>query len=164
MKLHVAPFTSAEPTGGGTWELLSDDQPVDLTFLRNLPPESIHSLSIQSAVETSFEAVSWLADGLRMLYLGWTGFSDAVLPTVAGLTGLTYLQTFGNNFSDAGVQQLATLANLERLYLEEETLTLAAFEFVDGLPQLTRLGTQDVQLSDSERAELCRRLPRIAVD
>jgi hypothetical protein len=68
--------------------------------------------------------------------------------TVAKLTGLTYLQTFGNNFTDRGVQQLATLVNLD-LYLEEQTLTLAAFDFVERLPHLTRLGLQDVRSANA---------------
>jgi hypothetical protein len=104
-----------------------------------------------------------LAPGLRRLYLGWTGFSDAVLSTVAMLTGLIYLQTFGNSFTDRGVQQLAALVNLDHLYLEEATLTLAAFDFVDRLPHLTMLGLQDVPLARRDLENLRGRLPGIDV-
>jgi hypothetical protein len=113
--------------------------------------------------EASFEAVVHLAPGLRRLYLGWTGFSDAVLPSVARLTELIHLQTFGNNFTDRGVQLLGTLVNLDQLYLEEETLTAAAFDFVERLPHLTRLGVQDVPLSQRDMERLRNRLVGVDV-
>ena len=104
------------------------------------------------------------APGLHALYLAFSGLGDVVLPTVAALTGLTWLQTFGNRFTDAGVQQLVGLTNMRHLYLEEETLTAAAFAFVDRLPQLVRLGLQDVDLDDAELETLRARLPGVQVD
>jgi hypothetical protein len=73
------------------------------------------------------------------------------------------LQTWGNRFSDEGVQQLAPLSKLECLYLEEETLTAAAFGFAVGLPKLKRLGLMDVPLTSEERAGLKRLLPTVDV-
>lgn len=80
---------------------------------------------------------------------------------MATLTGLRYLQTFGNRFTDRGVLQLATLVDLEDLYLEEDTLTAAAFAFVDRLPHLVRLGLQDVAISGPEVEQLRARLPGV---
>jgi hypothetical protein len=161
--LVILAVLGSEPTGGGSWSTIPTWEPVHLGFLRDLPRDDIESLSIRSADEASFDAVVHLAPGLRRLHLVWTGFSDAVLSPVAKLTGLIHLQTFGNNFTDRGVQQLATLVNLDQLYLEEETLTVAAFDFVDRLPHLTRLGLQDVSLSKRDMEQLRNRLAGVDV-
>jgi hypothetical protein len=91
----------------------------------------------------SLNALPHLASGLKRLYLGHTDFGDEVLPFVAQLENLTYLQTWGNRFTDEGVQRLGFLQSLETLYLEEEDLSPAAFDFVTQLPNLTRLGVAD---------------------
>ena len=104
-----------------------------------------------------------LAPGLRSLYLAWADLEDDALAHVSKLEGLIYLQTWGNRFTDRGVQQLAALTRLESLYLEEEPLSAAAFDFVVGLPHLARLGLQDVPLTDAELADLRRRLPDVDV-
>lgn len=90
------------------------------------------------------------------------GFTDAALQAVARLTGLTYLQTFGNLSSDQGVQTAShTQGTWITSTLEEETLRLAAF--VDQLPRLARLGLQDVVLSDGDLDKLRHRLPGVRV-
>jgi hypothetical protein len=61
------------------------------------------------------------------------------------------------------VQQLAALTRLGSLYLAEETLSSAAFDFAASLPHLARLGVQDVPLTEAEIAELRRRLPGVGV-
>ena len=90
-------------------------------------------------------------------------FGDDALPSIAKLTGLTYLQTFGNQFTDRGVRQLVALRELESLCLEEETLSAAAFEFATCLPRLQRLGLQDVSISEEELDALRRQLPQVSV-
>ena len=149
------------PEGGRVMESATDRS--DLGFVGQLPPDSIHSLRIRAAHERSLDALAHLAPGLRYLYLVWTEFTDAALPAIARLSGLIYLQTFGNEFTDDGVQQLVALQNLEKLYLEEETLTAAAFAFTDRLPHLTRLGLQDVAVTDADLTDLRRRLPGVDV-
>jgi len=74
------------------------------------------------------------------------------------LDHLVYLQTWGNRFTDAGVQQLASLQALETLYLEEENLSPAAFDFVTRLPNLTRLGVP-IEWSAENRSALRVRFP-----
>lgn len=163
LSLDVQAVRGSESTGGGSWSVDVSMDPVDLGFLRELPADGVESLTLHSNDEATFGAVAHLAPGLRKLYLVWAGFSDIVLETVSKLTGLTYLQTFGNNFTDHGVQRLASLVNLDHLYLEEETLTAGAFDFVDQLPRLTRLGLQDVQFTTDELDRLRSRLPGVDV-
>ena len=163
VSLDVQAVHGTESTGGGSWTIDVAQEAVDLSFLRELPDTCVESLRLRSSDEATFDAVAHLAPGLRKLYLVWGGYSDVVLTTVAKLTGLTYLQTFGNNFTDHGVQQLAALVNLDHLYLEEHTLTAAAFDLADQLPRLARLGLQDVPVSDDELQRLRERLPGVDV-
>lgn len=158
VSLEVQTVRGTESTGGGSWTVDVAQDPVDLRFLRDLPANGVESLTLHASDEATFDAVAHLAPGLRKLYLVWAGFSDTVLETVAKLTGLTYLQTFGNDFTDQGVQQLSSLVSLDHLYLEEETLTAAAFDVVDQLPHLTRLGLQDVPITSDELDRLRARL------
>jgi len=160
--LDVQALTGIEPAID-SWTLLVSQNPVDLGFLRQLPADAIESVSLRSIEEESFAALSHLAPGLHRLYLPWSGLGDSVLPTLAALSELTYLQTFGNHFTDAGVQVLAGLTKLESLYLEEESLSVAAFGFASRLPGLKRLGLQDVPLVDHELDELRQRLPGVDV-
>jgi hypothetical protein len=166
INLEIQGLLGTEPTSEGVWTPIPDESPVDLGFLNDLPSNAIHSVSIlssRSVVEDSMSALRHLAPGLRRLYLGWTGLSDAALPAIAQLTGLTYLQTFGNNFSDDGVQELVALQMLVHLYLEEDTLGFSAFEFTSRLPHLVSLGLQDVPLSPDELERIRQRLPGVEV-
>lgn len=163
VSLDIRALLGSEPAGDGSWSTIPAQEPVHLGFLRDLPRDAIEAMSVGLADEASFDAVVHLAPRLRQLCLGWMGFTDAVLPSLARLTGLTFLQTFGNNFTDPGVQQLAALVNLGQLHLEEETLTVADFEFVARLPHLTRLGLQDVPLSQGDLEQLRNRLAGVDV-
>ncbi len=136
-------FAAEDP--GESWEITGGSQPADLGFLRRLPADSITNLQLRAPIlAESFGAITHLAPGLRRLYLPCTDLTDDALPAVATLRGLVYLQSWGNRFTGRGVQQLASLTRLESLYLEEETLSPAAFDFAASLPHLARLGLQDV--------------------
>jgi hypothetical protein len=145
-------------------EITAGSRAADLGFLRQLPADGITNLHLRAPiVPESLAALTHLAPGLRRLYLGWADLSDDALAHVSKLTGLIYLQTWGNRFTDRGVQQLAALTRLESLYLEEETLSAAAFDFTVSLPHLSRLGVQDVPLTQAELTELRRRLPSVGI-
>jgi len=151
-------------TSGGWTSKGGGAEPIDLGFLRNLPADAIGSLTLgRGVVEESFPAVVHLSPALTHLYLGWTRFSDESLGSVSELDHLVWLQTWGNRFTDQGVQQLARLQRLESLYLEEESLTVAAFEVALALPRLKRLGVMDVPMTDAELALLRSRLPGVGV-
>ena len=132
-----------ELRGTRSWTLhMNNDSPLDLSFLRALPNDSFGSLDVVSArvVPESLNALTHLAAGLRDLSLGFDDFEDGVLQHVAQLVNMVRLQTWGNRFTDEGVQQLASLQALETLRLEDENLSMAAFDFVTKLPLLTHLG------------------------
>lgn len=160
---EVALFVPAfrESPGGG--RVMTETDRADFSFVRDLPPGGIHSLRIRAAREDALGELAHLAPGLRHLHLMRTGFSDAALAAIARLSELVFLQTWGNEFTDVGVQQLVALQKLESLYLEEETLTAAAFAFADRLPHLARLGADDVAMTNTDLAELRHRLPHVTV-
>lgn len=164
ISLHVQAITGSEPLGDGGWTTHAGDEPVDLSFVRALPADAIESLHLDSTVHAaSVVHLRHLALGLRKLYLAWSGLDDEALQQVAQLTNLTYLQTWGNRFTDGAVQALVALQALEFLYLEEESLSPAALAFVDRLPRLRQLGLQDLPITDEELAALRRRLPTVDV-
>jgi hypothetical protein len=176
VSLDVMHVVSVEPSSAGSpltdvgapkdeaagWLLRGDGAAVDLSFLRDLPSDSIDSLSLSKLVQ-EFVAVVHLAPGLTSLYLADSDLEDEVLSHVARLENLVYLQAWGNRFSDKGVQQLVSLHRLEYLYLEEETLTAAAFEFTPALSRLKRLGLMDVPVTPEELFLLRARLPNVDV-
>ena len=163
ISLNVHRIDSVEPSGDG-WSMKGGTTPVDLQFLAGLPSDSIEFLTIgPDIVAASFRFVEHLAPGLRRLCLSHTDLTDQALRHVAKLTGLTSLQTFGNSFTDAGVQQLAALHNIEDLYLEEETLSAAALAFVRELPHLSHLGLQDMPITEEELDDLRAALPGVQV-
>lgn len=160
----VEAVIESRPLGNGTWQAEGALTEVDLDFLLDLPPDALHSVTIRRASEESTGALAHLAPGLRQRTLADTGFTDGVLPIIATLTRLTHLQTWGNHFTDAGIQVLAPLVSLERLDLEEESLSVTAFDFVDQLPCLGQLGLQDVPLSSGDLVSLRRRLPGVRLN
>ncbi|WP_375499368.1 hypothetical protein [uncultured Jatrophihabitans sp.] len=164
VQLKVSAVSRTEPAGDG-WQIITEpgDPAVDLGFLNYLAPNIIGSISLGHVDASSFSALRHLAPGLRKLYLTWSGLGDEVLADIAALRELTWLQTFGNRFTDVGVQQLAALTQLRSLYLEEETLTAAAFAFTAELPLLERLGVQDVPLTADDLAFLKLHLPGVDV-
>ena len=164
VSLQVLPVAGTRPAGGGGWSIESRDALVDLSFLLDLPDDVVTSVNLDHRVEpASVRHLPHLAPGVQLLYLAHAGLTDEALQWIAQLTNLTYLQAWGNEFTDAGVQQLVGLQQLVNLYLEEESLSLAAFDFVEQLPALERLGLQDVELSDAELAALQARLPGVQV-
>ena len=105
-----------------------------------------------------------LAPRLTWLSIANADLGYEVLPSITKLIGLTFLQTCGNAFTDEGVQQLVALQHLTHLYLEEESLTVAALAFVALLPRLERLGLQDMPLTDEDLERLRTELPGVGVD
>jgi hypothetical protein len=109
------------------------------------------------------EFLPHIAPGLQRLTLANADLHDESLMHVMQLKELTSLQTFGNDFTDAGIQCLAALTNLERLWLEEETLSGAAFEFAVRLSRLERLGLMDVKKTEEQLRLLRELLPNVDV-
>jgi hypothetical protein len=162
IELNVWQVDHVELTDTGH-RLSGGNAPVDLAFLTQLPSGVIEALTLRRVVPSSVAHVRHLVVGLRRLYLSNCELGDAALGHISALSRLSYLQSYGNAFTDGGVQQLSSLEELEHLYLEEETLTAAAFSFATRLPKLKRLGVMDVPLTADQLATLRRTLPSVDV-
>jgi hypothetical protein len=142
---NLCPVSHVESQGDG-WAIESSGEPLDLGFLTALPPTAIESLELprsNQVIPSTLSALPHLAPGLKRLYAGFGEYGDDLLAHVSELVHLTYLQTWGNHFTDSGVQVLESLDELETLYLEEEELTPKAFQFAHRLSRLTRIGVAD---------------------
>jgi len=166
ISLEVGQIEGVHRRDDGSWAWTNNtDVKVDLGFVELMDPQGLESLQLHGRCfdPESVRHIPHLAPGLKRLYLAFSELSDDGLKHIALLHGLTYLQTWGNSFTDEAVQQLSTLTELEDLYLEEETLTAKAFDFAANLPNLRRLGLQDVSITPEEADALRSRLPRVQV-
>ena len=163
VELQVRAITDVVPMGQGSWSFTGDSTQVDLAFLDELPPDAIAAVNLRGVVVASVPSLARFAPGLRRLVLADTALEDDALSTVGRLSGLTSLQTWGNGFTNEGVEALRALQSLESLFLEEASLTAAAFNIAGALPNLVTLGCQDASLTNEEFEELQRNLPGVRV-
>ncbi len=142
---------------------------MDLEFIRDLPADSVYSLSVTGdAVPASFAAVAHLAPGLRGLgvYLDNLGddapsviaglraleslalygdddgpgrLNDYALSMIAGLPALEYLSLLDGSYTGHGLEQLARLTKLRHLHIERQGLTPSMFRFAATMPSLACL-------------------------
>jgi hypothetical protein len=165
ISLSIFRVTGAERASDDGWVIHSGPDPVNLTFLLDLPSDRIDSVTLRAPlIEGSMTYLPHLSPGLRRLVASNADLTDVSLTHIGQLTELTYLQTFGNAFTDEGVQQLVALQQLTHLYLEEESLTVTALAFVSSLPLLERLGLQDMPVTDEDLERLRAELPGVRVD
>jgi hypothetical protein len=159
ISLNVWTITQVHTDGG----LSGPMDTIDVGFLTELPADAISGLTLRRVTDDSIAAIAHLAPGVVSLTLPWADLTDEAIPALAQLRNVRFWQSYGNLFTDEGVQPLAALTSLESLYLEEETLSVAAFRFCKRLPALKRLGLQDVALSQAELVQLKADLPVVAV-
>jgi hypothetical protein len=91
-----------------------------------------------------------------------TKFSDAWMPHIAKLTNLKTLR-FTNNGSltDAGMEQLAGLKNLEQFSFVGTKITGRAYAKFEGFTRLTRVSHRGSSIDDEGLKELCEHLPNL---
>ena len=120
---------------------------VDLDFIRDLPADSVSSLSLTDVVPASFAAVAHLAPGLRDLSVFIDDLGADAPAVIAELMALESLDLAGHNPLFPGDEPtsqrlddhaLSAIANLPAL----ESLTLLGGSYTErGLRELTRLVT-----------------------
>jgi len=91
-----------------------------------------------------------------------TKFSDAWMPHIAKLTNLKTLR-FTNNGSltDAGMEQLAGLKNLEQFSFVGTKITGRAYARFEGFTRLTRVSHRGSSIDDAGLQQLCEHLPNL---
>jgi hypothetical protein len=126
--------------GNGSHSTDSGAEPVDLEFIRGLPPDSVDDLNVGNAAPASFAAVAHLAPGLRRLCVYLDNLGDDAPSVIADLPALESLALYGNGVEDGpgrlndhALSAIADLPALEYLSLMDGSYT------ADGLGQLSRL-------------------------
>ena len=91
-----------------------------------------------------------------------TKFNDAWMPHIAKLTNLKTLR-FTNNgpLTDAGMEQLAGLKNLEQFSFVGTKITGRAYAKFEGFTKLTRVSHRGSSIDDEGLKQLCEHLPNL---
>ena len=126
--------------GEGSYSVSRGKEPVDLEFIRRLPPDSVSELSVGRVVPGSFAAVAHLAPGLRSLGVYLDNLGGDAPSVIAELKALESLRLYGDSAMDEGrrlddhaLSMVAGLPALEYLALLNGAYT------EQGLGQLVRL-------------------------
>jgi hypothetical protein len=132
--------------GEGSYSVGSGEEPVDLEFIRRLPPDSVSDLSVGRVVPGSFAAVAHLAPGLRDLGVYLDNLGDDAPSVIAKLTALKSLRLYGDSARDEGrrlddraLSMIAGLPALEYLALLDGAYTEHGLRQLVRLPKLRHL-------------------------
>ena len=91
-----------------------------------------------------------------------TKFNDAWVGHISKLTNLKSLRVTNNGkLSDAGMEQLAGLKNLEVFSFVGTQITGKAYEKFDGFTKLVRVSHRGSRIDDAGLKELCEHLPNL---
>src|SRR6185503_4078675 len=108
-----------------------------------------------------FEHVGHIS-ALESLNIISTKFNDEWMPHIAKLTNLKTLR-FTNNgkITDAGMEQLAGLKNLEAFSFVGTAITGKAYATFEGFTKLTRVSHRGSSINDEGLKQLCEHLPNV---
>ena len=158
---HVAAVTRIVEGAHGKVEKTEDGQSlksVDLAVPNTGPHDKRTSDPYDAAF---FEHVGHIT-ALESLNVISTKFSDEWMPHIAKLTNLRTLR-FTNNgkLTDAGMEQLAGLKNLEQFSFVGTQITGKAYAKFDGFTKLVKVSHRGSSIDDEGLKQLCDHLPNL---
>jgi hypothetical protein len=135
-------------------DLAGELTPAMTAPLADLP--EIRELHFENAHITDAALVNLRSLGqLKKLYLGpWAGsfkqsdVTDAGVQALSGLTDLEVLDLQATSITDAGLQSLSGLTSLKELYLGQTLVTDAGMEYLEKLPSLEILVLDGTAVTD----------------
>lgn len=163
VSLEVESISGLRHGPGVGWRILPSREPVDLSFLVDLPGSVITSLTLTRPFSGSTASLLNLSPRLEKLFLADCGLGDPELDHLVQLENLTHWQSWGNCFTDRGVQKLSRLRRLRRLFLEEATLSLDGLAVGATLPDLELMGVSGASIPDDNFAHLTTQLHGVRV-
>lgn len=99
---------------------------------------------------------------LESLNIISTKFNDEWIPHIAKLSNLKTLRLINNGkLTDAGMEQLAGLKNLEAFSFIGTAITGKAYEKFDGFTKLVKVSHRGSSIDDAGLKELCDHLPNL---
>jgi hypothetical protein len=133
--------------GDAGYSVRAGEGAVDLAFVRDLPVDSVDSLSVGSVVPASFAEVAHLAPGMRRLNLYIDNLGDDAASVIASLTALESLALYGDSaiwdgpglLNDHALSAIADLPTLEYLSLMDGSYSEHGLRQLIRLPKLRHL-------------------------
>jgi Leucine Rich repeat len=158
---HVEAVVRAVEGAKGKVEKTDDGQSLKLVDLA-VPGAGPHDHREADPYDAAFFEHLGHITTLESLNIISTKFNDAWMPHIAKLTNLKTLR-FTNNgkLTDAGMEQLAGLKNLEQFSFVGTAITGQAYAKFDGFTKLTRVSHRGSQIGDEGLKELCEHLPNL---
>src|SRR4051812_25934813 len=158
---HVEAVTRIVEGAKGKVEKTPDGQGLKLVDLA-VPRAGPHDHRKADPYDAAFFEHLGHITTLESLNVISTKFNDAWMPHIAKLTNLKTLR-FTNNgkLTDAGMEQLAGLKNLEQFSFVGTAITGQAYAKFDGFTKLTRVSHRGSQIGDEGLKELCEHLPNL---
>ncbi|MCP4640250.1 MAG: M48 family metalloprotease [bacterium] len=131
-----------------------------LAALKQLPPDALHMLALQNpeTADRDLRHIEHLT-GLRVLYLSWTKVTDAGLDSVKALRDLEKL-TLPGWITTRGVARLSSLSRLKSLHFSETQVTSDFLAMVAQNPALEELGLWKGHIESAALSHL-ENLPRL---
>jgi hypothetical protein len=145
----------------GRVEKTADGRSLKLVDLA-VPGTGPHDRRAQDPYDAAFFEHLGHLTTLESLNIISTKFSDDWMPHIAKLTNLKVLR-FTNNgkLTDAGMEQLAGLRNLETFSFVGTAITGNAYAKFDGFTKLTRVSHRGSSIHDEGLKQLCEHLPAL---
>jgi hypothetical protein len=158
---HVETVTRTVLAAKGKVEKTEDGQSLKLVDLA-VPGAGPHAHRKEDPYDAAFFEHLGQIKTLESLNIISTKFNDAWMPHIAKLTKLKTLR-FTNNgkLTDAGMEQLAGLKNLETFSFVGTQMTGKAYAKFDGMTKLTRVSHRGSSIDDAGLKQLCEHLPNL---
>jgi len=158
---HVEAVTRIVEGAHGKVEKTADGQSLKLIDLA-VPNTGPHDKRENDPYDAAFFEHVGHITALESLNVISTKFNDEWMPSISKLTNLKALR-FTNNgkLTDAGMEQLAGLKNLEVFAFVGTAITGKAYAKFDGFTKLTKVSHRGSSINDEGLKDLCDHLPNL---
>jgi hypothetical protein len=158
---HVEAVTRIVEGAKGKVEKTADGRSLKLVDLA-VPGAGPHDHRTEDPYDAAFFEHLGHITTLESLNVISTKFNDDWMPHVARLTNLKSLRFVNNGkMTDAGMERLAGLKNLESFSLVGTAITGNAYARFDGFTKLTRVSHRGSSIHDEGLKQLCEHLPNL---
>lgn len=158
---HVEAVIRTVEGAKGKVEKTADGQSLKLVDLA-VPGAGPHDHRKDDPYDAAFFEHLGHISALESLQIISTKFNDAWVPNIAKLKNLKTLRVINNGkLTDAGMEQLAGLKNLEQFGFIGTAITGKAYAKFDGFTKLTRVSHRGSSIDDEGLKELCEHLPNL---
>lgn len=161
MDPHVEAVVRTVEDAGGRVERTADGLSLTLVDL-SVPGAGPHERREVDPFDAAFFAHLGRIDSLESLTIIGTKCNDDWMLHLAGLTKLKSLKLINNGqLTDAGMEHLAGLKNLEQFVFAGTRMTGIAYDRFDGFTKLVRVSHRGSNIDDAGLRAICDHLPKV---